>query len=72
MEIKILEVVAYSNLMVMQEKEKNSMRNERLKQCRHTAWDGIELFDAFVIKDILREQNAQANALFVVVIICQT
>lgn len=46
------------------------MRNERLKQCRHTAWDGIELFDAFVIKDILREQNAQANALFVVVIIC--
>ena len=63
MGIKVLEVIGDSDLVVMQVKDKFSVRNGRLRRYIHAVWDSIELFDAFAIKEVPREQNAQADAL---------
>jgi ribonuclease HI len=59
MGIKVLEVIGDSDLVVLQVKNMYAAKNDRLKWYRHAVWDTIELFDAFSIKEVPREQNMQ-------------
>jgi hypothetical protein len=63
--IKVLQFVGDSDTMVMKFREQFTMKNDRLKNYRHVVWDSLELFDAFTIENVAREENAQVDGFFV-------
>jgi ribonuclease HI len=63
--IKYLKVIGDSDLVVSQVKLKFAAKNERLRKYKDAVRDTIELFDAFSINAIPRENNYVANALAV-------
>lgn len=63
--IKCLSVVGDSNLIVSQARNQFAAKKDRLRTYRNAVWDTIELFDAFSIKFVPREDNSLADALAV-------
>jgi ribonuclease HI len=61
MGIKCLQVMSDSDLIILQVKRQFSAKNERFKRYRNAVWDSIDLFEAFDIRVVPREQNANAD-----------
>ena len=55
--IKCLSVIGDSDLIVSQVKNQFAAKNNRLRDYRNVVWDTIEMFDAFAIQAIPREEN---------------
>jgi ribonuclease HI len=71
MGVKVLKVIGYFELVVLHVRYQFATKNERLKKYRHVVWDTIELFDAFSIIVVSRDENAQADVLAVAATILQ-
>lgn len=65
MKIKVLKVTDDFDSLVMQVRIQYAAINDRLKKYKHVVWNSIELFDAFSIVVVSREENVKANALVV-------
>ena len=65
MKIKCLSVIGDSDLVVSQVRNQFAAKNDRLCNYRNALWDAIEIFDAFSIKAVLREENTLADTLSV-------
>ena len=64
--IKCLSVIGDSDLIVSQVKNQLAAKNNRLGDYRNIVWDTIEMFDAFAIQVVPREENTLADALSVI------
>jgi hypothetical protein len=65
MGIKILKLIGDSDLIMMQIKNQFGTKNIKLKRYRHVVWDSIQMFDAFSIEAVQREQNEKDDSLVV-------
>ena len=61
MKINCLNVIGDSDLVVSQVKNQFVAENDRLRSYRNAIWDEIEMFDAFSIKAVPREENTLAD-----------
>jgi hypothetical protein len=63
--IKVLKVVGNLNSIVQQVRNHCAAKTDRMKKCRNAEWDSIELFDAFSIKAVRRDENECVDVLAV-------
>ena len=64
--IKCLSVIGDSDLIMPQVKNQFAAKNNRLRDYRNVVWVPIEMFDAFAIQAVPREENTLADALSVI------
>ena len=64
--INFLSVIGDLDLIVSHVKNQFVAKNNRLRDYRNVVWDTIEMFDAFAIQAVPREENALADALLVI------
>ena len=64
--IKCPSVIGDSDLIVSQIKNQLAAKNNRLRDYRNVVWDTIEMFDAFAIRAVPREENTLDDALSVI------
>ena len=64
--IKCLSVIGDLDLIVSQAKNQFAAKNNRLRDYRDVVWDTIEMFDAFAIQAVPREESTLADALLVI------
>jgi len=63
--IKLLSIKGDSDMLIMQDKNKFTCKNQRLRNYRHAVWNVMEHFDAIILEAIPREKNALADELAV-------
>ena len=63
--VKFLSIKGYSDLVIMQIKNKFTCKNQRLRNYRNVVWDTMEHFDALDLEAIPREHNTYADELVV-------
>jgi hypothetical protein len=66
MEIKFLNFIGDSNLVIKQVKEQVTCKNYRLKRYKNLVWDTMKLFNALSLEVEMIIFNEQVNALAIV------